>query len=262
MNINEFLYADEEKPLDRIVTDGGFCRIFRTIGCIGDSLSSGEHESLDVDGKKGYHDYYEYSWGQVMARNIGAKVYNFSRGGMTADKFCESFGNECGFFDKDKLCQCYIIALGVNDMNNLDNQPLGSAEDINLEDSSKNKKTFYGNYAKIIQNIKAMQPKARIFLVGFPNIDNPHIEDMYRAINTFADIFEYTYVLDLNKYGPVYDKEFKKKFFVGGHMNAAGYVLSAQIITSYIDYIIRHNLEEFSQVGFIGTDFHHINHIW
>lgn len=77
--------AVDEKPLDNLIWDGGFCGIFRTIGCIGDSLSSGEHEGTAADGSKTYHDYYEYSWGQYMARNIGAKVYNLSRGGMTAE---------------------------------------------------------------------------------------------------------------------------------------------------------------------------------
>ncbi len=47
-------------PLDNKVVNGGFCGIIRTLGCIGDSLSSGEMESI-TDGKKGYHDYYEYS---------------------------------------------------------------------------------------------------------------------------------------------------------------------------------------------------------
>ena len=79
MNIYEYINGTEnEKPLDRIVTDGGFCGIFRTIGCIGDSLSSGEFESLNADGTKGYHDFYDYSWGQYIGRACGSKVYNFS----------------------------------------------------------------------------------------------------------------------------------------------------------------------------------------
>ena len=62
-------FSDEnEKPLDRMVTDGGMCSIFRTIGCIGDSLSSGEFESYSPDGVTGYHDLYEDSWGQFIAR--------------------------------------------------------------------------------------------------------------------------------------------------------------------------------------------------
>lgn len=38
-------------------------------------------------------------------------------------------------------------------------------------------------------------------------------------------------------------------------MNAAGYILTAQLITLYIDYIIHHNFEDFSQVSFIDMPF-------
>lgn len=79
MDIKKYMAIEGEKPLDNIVSDGGFCKIFRTIGCIGDSLSSGEFQSLNQHGQVGYHDYYEYSWGQFMAREAGVKVYNFFR---------------------------------------------------------------------------------------------------------------------------------------------------------------------------------------
>ena len=81
MDISKF-FDQNEKPLDNSVTNGGFCGIFRTIGCIGDSLSSGEFESCTDDGITGWHDMYDYSWGQYLARDAGCKVYNFSRGGM------------------------------------------------------------------------------------------------------------------------------------------------------------------------------------
>ena len=83
MDINAFMKQENEKPLDNLVVNGGFCGIFRKIACIGDSLSSGEFESMK-DGVKGYHDYFESSWGQFLARDAGCSVYNFSRGGMTA----------------------------------------------------------------------------------------------------------------------------------------------------------------------------------
>ena len=69
-----------------------------------------------------------------------------------------------------------------------------------------------------------------------------------------ADHFENTYVLDLRKYGPVYDDEFRKRFYMG-HMTPTGYVFTAKVVVSYIDYIIRHHMEDFKQVGFIGTPF-------
>ena len=73
----------EDRPLQNIIRDGGMMNIFRTIGCIGDSLASGEFEYWD-NGQKGYWDFYEYSWGKQMERISGVSMTNFSRGGMTA----------------------------------------------------------------------------------------------------------------------------------------------------------------------------------
>ncbi len=39
-------------------------------------------------------------------------------------------------------------------------------------------------------------------------------------------------------------------------MNPMGYLFTAKIVGSYIDYIIRHNMNDFFDVGFIGTDLH------
>ena len=69
----------------------------------------------------------------------------------------------------------------------------------------------------------------------------------------FAAYFDNSYVLDLRAYAPVYDAEFRRQFFLGGHMSPAGYVFTAKLFLSYIDYIIRHNMGDFKQVGFIGT---------
>ena len=266
MNINDLLKDENEKPLGSLKFDGGFCGIFRKIGCVGDSLSSGEMESLNEKNEKGYHDYFEYSWGQYIARNCGLTVYNFSRGGMTAEEYCESFAEANDFWSPVKACQAYIIALGVNDITK-HGSDLGSISDIDLSDFKNNKKTFTGYYAEIIQRLKKIQPKARFFLVTVPLGDtdekrieagNRHQEILYEL----ADLFEYTYVLDLRKYAPVWDAEFKKQFFLGGHLNAAGYILGARIIETYIDYIIRHNMEDFAQTAFIGTPFHNSGAKW
>ncbi len=251
-----------EKPLDNITQDGGFCKIFRTIGCIGDSLSSGEFEYLDEDGKAGGIDLYDYSWGQYMARECGCKVYNFSRGGMTAREYMKTFAEEKGFWDDDKVCQAYIIALGVNDILN-EKQELGSVNDIDLNDYHNNKDTFAGWYGAIIQRLKEKQPKARFFLVSMLRDQNgPASPEHTKLLYDIAKLFDFTYVLDLEQYAPVYDLEFKKYFFLATHLNAAGYMFTAKIIESYIDYIIRHNMDDFCQIGFVGTEHHNVNYKW
>lgn len=57
-----------EKPLETFVGEYSNTSFFRKIAFIGDSLSSGEFETIDAEGNHGWHDMYEYSWGQFIAR--------------------------------------------------------------------------------------------------------------------------------------------------------------------------------------------------
>ena len=263
MNMDLYFNIENEKPLDNLAVNGGMCGIFRTIGCVGDSLSSGEFESFSEEGIVGWHDFYEYSWGQFMARDIGTKVYNFSRGGMTAKAFMESFGAQCGAWDNP--CQAYILALGVNDISAVirGDIELGTSEDIGNPPND----SFAGAYTNIILTLKRHQPKAKFFLMTLPQSNNDevrskleerHAEIMYEI----AEKYQNCYVLDFRKYAPVYDEKFKEAFYLAGHLNPMGYRLTATMVESYIDYIIRHNPEDFKQVGFVGTPYYNCNEKW
>lgn len=257
MDIRSYMANPDEKPLDNIKPDGGLCGIFRTMACIGDSLSSGEFEELDEQGVKHYHDYYEYSWGQYIARAAGIKVYNFSKGGMTAKRYFEEFAEARGFWDPALACQAYTIALACNDINHIE---LGCADDIDIEHPERSKPTFAGYYGRIIMRYKEIQPKARFFLLTLPSGFNSSRPDKVavasQVIRDIAERFEWTYVVDLNRYLPPCDEEFRRNFHLGGHLNAAGYLMASRVIASYIDYIIRQHPEDFTQVGFIGTEYH------
>ncbi len=254
MDLSRYILQDGERPLDRIVEDGGFFSIFRTCAVIGDSLSSGEMESLDAEGRKGYHDYYEYSWGQYMARRAGNTVLNFSRGGMSAMEYWKSFGENNGYWDADKACQAYIFALGANDLGGY-NQPVGSLEDIGEDPDHCSETSFAGWFGKVFLRYRQIAPKARFFLVTMVREGNDG--DQKRSgqadlMNAIADRYEFTYCIDLFRYGPVYDSLFKKNFYLGGHLNAAGYKLTGDMIMSYIDYLVRRYPEDFTQAAFIG----------
>ncbi|MBR4859174.1 MAG: SGNH/GDSL hydrolase family protein [Clostridia bacterium] len=257
MNLDIMVNSADEKPLEHLAINGGYAAIFRRIGVVGDSLSSGEFESMDENGNKSYHDYFEYSWGQYIARMCGSTCFNFSRGGMTAKEYCESFADNMRFWDPQYACQCYIIALGVNDIHNQDME-IGTTDDICRDDYTKNADTFTGWYAHIIQRLKAIQPRAKFFLMTMPRETSRRLQEKSqahrKALYNLADYFDNTYIIDLYEYAPVYDDEFKKKFYMGGHLNPMGYVLTAHMTASYIDYIIRHNPDDFKEVGYIGTD--------
>ena len=255
----------DENPLDRLDPTGGFTAIFRTIGCIGDSLSSGEFEATDPEtGGKTYHDTFEYSWGQFLARMTGSKVWNFSRGGMKAKEYWNSFAEAKGFWGKDKLCDAYIVALGVNDITGAlgGNGEIGTADDIDPKDGENNGKTVLGYYGKIISRLRQNRPDALFFPVTVPRDHRGStsparqaLEDrLNEGIRRLPDLFPRTYVLDIARYAPPFDDEaFVGSYRLGGHLNPMGYLLFARIIGSYIDYIIRHNMNDFKQVGFIGT---------
>ena len=246
----------KEKPLENLVGGYSNTAIFRTMAFIGDSLSSGEFETLDANGNRDYHDLYEYSWGQFIGRKNGLTAYNFSKGGMSARVYLESFANERGFWDKEKACQAYVIALGVNDIYN-SNRPIGEPKDITAT-KFQGQRPFISFYAEIVRRYKEISPDAKFFFVTCPNEaesrDKAKAEGMVNALYALAEHFDNSYVIDLYKYGPVYDDEFKKKYFLHGHMNPMGYILTANLIDSYIDYIIRTNPEDFKNIGFVGTD--------
>lgn len=256
MNWKEQFARPNEQPLDTLVQNGGYCGILRTIGCIGDSLSSGEFEVLEPDGSKSYHDQFDYSWGQYLARMAGCKVYNFSRGGMTAEEYCESFADNHGYWNIELQCHAYILALGVNDMNRTSLE-IGSLCDIHPEDYRQNRKTFVGYYAQIIQRLKKYQPNAKFFLMTMPQEPNHSQKERFdihaQRLHELAEYFSNTYVLDFRKYAPVQDDEYKEKFYLHGHLNACGYMFTAQMVASYIDYIIRHHIDDFRNIGLVGT---------
>ena len=250
--------------------NGGFCSIFRTIGCIGDSLSSGELESC-MNGIVQYNDFYEYSWGQFIARACGSTAYNFSRGGLTAKEFVENIHqDQLNIFDPKKKCQAYIIALGYNDISAMmrEEMTMGTVDDINVNEPEKNAESYAGYMGRILSFIKQIEHKARVFLVTMPAYeDDPRSErkDQHaKLMYQLAQMYEYTFVIDLRKYAPIYDAAFKKVYYVGNHMNVMGYYYTANMLLSYIDWIIRNEPDKFLQSGFIGcnNNLHNENAIW
>ena len=76
-----------------------------------------------------------------------------------------------------------------------------------------------------------------------------------KPLHEIAEFFDNSYVLDFRAYAPVYDAKFHENFFLGGHMQPCGYILTARMVASYMDYLIRHNMKDFKQVGFVGTPY-------
>ena len=265
MSFMDTMFDPNEKPLERLIPGAGFCGVFRRFACVGDSLASGEFELLDGKGGRTYHDMFEYSWGQYMAREMGSECLNFSRGGMTAREYMDSFAALRGFWDPAKAAQAYIVALGANDITVAleEGTDLGSMDDVS-DDWRQNKRTFAGHYAAIIQRYKLIAPDAKFFLMTIPvdvgePADRKAMNGLHQTVlGGLAARFDNTYLLEFDRYSPVIDEAYHRRFWLNGHLNAAGYLLTARMVLSYIDYIIRHDPEAFSEVGLIGTPYRNV----
>ena len=256
MDINETFFNPDEKPLDKLVPDGGFCGIFRTIGIVGDSLAAGAFQTKNADGTNRFASMAEYSWPSFMGRTIGSKIYNFSRGGMSAKYFEETHADENGYWEQAKECQAFIIALGVNDVRER-LCPLGGIEDVKA-DYRENGDTFAGHYDSVIHRLKELQPNAKFFLMTMHQrtdpVDRALFERHAEIVRAIAKLHKNCYVMDFMKYAPITDDYYREKFYLTGHLNPCGYLLSAKLIMSYMDYIIRHNINDFTYVCYIGRE--------
>ena len=241
--------SQDQYPLANISQNPGLCSIFHSWGFIGDSLCSGEHEYHTAEGKKAYVDLYEYSWGMRMCALMGVKGDVYAKGGETAKGWIDHFWDKA----KEDPKQAYIMALCINDAGR-GFKPGDVKTDVDTSDFTKNAETFAGYYAGIIQRIQSIQPDAKIFVVTRPR-QGAVREDFNNVIRSMATTFKNVYVIDLYKYAPYYDEEFKEMYFLGGHMNAAGYEYTAWMMMNYIDWIIRHNPQDFKEAAFIGTPY-------
>ncbi|MCQ2402246.1 MAG: SGNH/GDSL hydrolase family protein [Lentisphaeria bacterium] len=269
MNLNEFFYDDPaEKSLEHLAVDGGYCGILRSVACVGDSLDSGEIEIFDAQDKRYCIDKFEYSWLSYFGRVTGNEVRHFTRGGMSAMEYVETFANGHGLWDRKLACNAYVVTLACNDISQMlcGEVEFGTWDDIDFQDYHNNKKTFMGYYATILQRYREISPRCRIFLVlSLMKLEEERLP-YFRKIQTFlqelSQKMRFVYFMDLYQNGPVVDEAFTKKFFMNGHMTPAGYLLKGRIFTSYMDYIIRHNLDDFTQIATIGEDLFDPKYTW
>lgn len=224
---------------------------FLKIGCIGDSLASGESVYKKADGSTGYADLYDHSWGQFLARKYGIECINFSAGGLSTRSWLTHSRGWSLAQQEGNLCNAYIIGLGQNDIGKLGVEYLGTIDDIDLDNHENNADTYYGNYGKIIQLVKTLQPKAKFFL-----LTDPLVTGFNEAIIEIANKMPDCYLIDLTKYSDMYKLDgYFRKNNRGGHYNSVAYNYMGKLIGEEISKYMYDNPDEFNQIEFIGTDY-------
>lgn len=255
---NYFVSQSGSNPIATVKENcGGYAGIFDSICIVGDSLASGELEYLE-DGVTKYLDCFEYSWGTFMGKAMGSTIHHLSKGGLTTKSWLTNFAHKLS----EHKSKAYIVALGVNDQN-ATSFSLGTSADIDQDNYTNNADSFYGNYAEIIQRIKESQPKAKIFCVTKPNVvgtaDDDHLA-YNEAIREISEMFG-CYLIDLFAHGDNYftNATWRNRHYQGNHMNILGYKWCSWMFMQYIDSIIRNNLADFEEVGFIGTNYKYLD---
>ena len=166
--------------------DFGFIENFAVIG---DSYASGEIYVEDTASPIGYvaGDYYNKSWGQILARKYGAKCINMSVGGLTTKTWLTN-PKGLPLLNSSDAQELYLCALGHNDMS-IGLTYLGTLADIETKADS-----FYGNYATIIEAIQSKAPNSKIVLLTCAYLYNS-VEDAFNeAIKNIANAYNIPYI--------------------------------------------------------------------
>ena len=196
----------KETKNERISEDYVSLSLFSKFGVIGDSYASGE---VYFDEK--LHDIYEISWGQILARKLGASCVNFSGGGYSTRGWLKNSKGLTKMLNTEAQ-DIYYLCLGINDANNYGEEYLGSVADIN-EDDTLNPDTFFGNYGRIVCNIKKHAPNAKI--VMFTIVPTTEMKATYNeAIIEIADRFGIPYIVQTD------DPFFTSDLYVNGKVKS------------------------------------------
>lgn len=231
--------------------------MFERFGVIGDSFASGPILPGTADP---LNQNFSLSWGQILARKAGVTCVNYSEGGCGTYRFLDatnrdysthlmgkvlsdiSGGNECGL---------YLLCMGINDSaswrefgdkhGGLDY--LGSSADINTSDYTQNANSFWGNYGKIIQQLKQLTPGSRLVMCTYwrqDNSDQYAFSEYIQAIQDIATFFSIPCITLTD------DGFFRSSFYINnlvsnhptapqyvGYANAIDRLLSRCIVSNY-----------------------------
>ena len=218
---------------------------FLRIGVIGDSYATGW---LNVTGSSG--TYPEISWLQQLARTYGVTGVNYSEGGMTARSWLTSSDGLTKLNTTDP-CDLYYIALGINDVNTLGIDYLGTSDDYPLTydqqlPTGKNATTFYFDMGKIILNILHHAPHAKIILSTMSWETNSTYIAFNEAILAIAEHYEVASIVQNDD--PFFVSSFYLNNMVGNHPTVQLYGGMAKAIDRLTDKCMRENASYFNDI--------------
>lgn len=186
-------------------------QIFESIGFIGDSYTGGAIVKPDSSwGTVGNR-----TWGQSMCRRNDITPHVYGIGGASTRTYLTTGLPLVLAGDPDDF---YMFILGINDNWSLGPSYIGTIADIK-PDYTDNPDTFFGNYARIIEQVQAHAPNAKFVMVKMQTHTNSWV--LYNeAIEEIAEHYEIPCI------DPFDDAFFTSTLYntmVGGHPTLLGY---------------------------------------
>lgn len=212
--------------------------VFETFGVIGDSYASGViYNSAGTDSST----FYNKSWPKILGRKNGINVTNYSFGGARTSTWLTNATYGLAKLLSDPALDAYAIVLSINDRNNGGAEWLGTIDDIHVGDPSLNADSFYGCYAKIIENVLSHAPNAKIFCVQHAYNKTGLPKDYNDAISAIASLYNLPCVPEFED--PFFSSEIYTQMY-GGHPTYVGYAgmadalcrLFRKAMVAYKDY--------------------------
>lgn len=250
------LIPTEDVPIDPIRRDFSFIQIIDTWGYIGDSMMSGQQNCYDNQTDAYYNSEF-HKWGNMLNRMFGITGTTYAQGGFTTAAWLT---NETNGWPAAKQSpkNGYIIALGIND--SAASYPVGDyTTDVDLSNYNNNASTFAGYYAGIIQRLKSISPRAKIFVLTLHKNWQAVGENDYRPysaqIRGVASLFDNVFVVDIENYSPGFSGQWSNRYRLVYHLCAAGYQYISYLVGSYIDWLIRKNFGSFKDAGLLNSNY-------
>lgn len=249
INVNTDIYTysnnfyNSDIPKTNVLT----CKIFKKVVCCGDSYTAGY--IVDSEGKA--HPVNEdYAWPHYMSTLTGNDWYNCGCTGCTVITWQQ---RERGLPAVKKLgkSQAYVIGLMINDVIANDHVELGTVNDIGTD-----KKTYYAGMSKIIRELNAISPKAKIFVNTCPKPEETYI-NYNQAVRDIVNIYKNQYpvhCIDLAANSYMYENESLKNDYLMSHYTAIGYEQFSEIYAVILSNYINEHIEDFQDVAFIEYD--------
>ena len=222
-------------------------RIFKKVVCCGDSYTAGY---IWKDGTE-YETNEEFAWPHFMSTLTGNNWVNCGCSGCNVLTW-QVHSRGLPKAQAQGKSQAYVIGLMINDQGTSSRHvDLGTVADIGTD-----AQTYYGGMSKIIRELNAISPTAKIFVNTCPKTGENYA-DYNQAVRDIVNAYKGTYpvhCIDLNKYKYLYEQTELAHDAYHGHHTAIGYEIFSDLYMLILSNYINANYTKFRDVFSIEYD--------